>query len=201
MKDFLTQHFFKFIASIVKLIGKVHMPWTKKILRDEQIRAVMNNSKQGDILLVRAGGYLSSVLLGKFSHVAMKLNQNQIFDSKGIGVSRDDILSVLVGYTRCVVMRPRFTAEELRKAMARVSEIEATDAKHHIKYNYSLIEGNKVSKKVPDTVTCSQLQRDILNTAKPNFLDLRKRFGFMSIAPEDFYKAHSKFDEIYDTEK
>ena len=201
MKDFLTQHLFKFIESMVKLIGKVHMPWTKKILTDEQIRGVLNNSKQGDILVVRAGGHLSSLFLGEFSHNAMRLNQNEIFDATAEGVARRDILAVLIGYTRVVVVRPRFTTTEIRKAMNRIREIETSDAENNIEYNYSLVEGNEVSRKVPDAATCSQLMRDILNNAKPDFMDLRKRFGFMSIAPEDIVKATSKFDIVYDTEK
>lgn len=201
MWDWLVRLFLKIAEKIVIFLGKIHLPWTKQILKAEQIRGVLYHVKQGDILVVRAGGYFTSWLLGDFSHVAFVLNNTRIFDAKGIGVSEDDILTCLIGYTRVVVVRPRFTTIEKRKAMDRVEQLKKADQEENIKYNYSLVEGNEVSQRVPDRATCSQLVRDILNHGKENFMDLRKRFGFMSISPEDFYLAKSKFDEIYDTEK
>jgi hypothetical protein len=177
------------------------MPWTKKIMNAEQAKEILSKARAGDILVVRAGGYLSSILLGEFSHVAFILNQSDILDSTEIGVARRSILSCIIGYTRVVIVRPKFTTYEKRKSMERAKEIEAADIEENIKYNFSLVEGNDIGVEVPRKLTCSQLVRDIMNTAKPDYLDLRKRLGFMSITPEDFYKAKTKFDLVYDSEK
>ena len=201
MKDFIVQHFFKALEIVVKFTGKIHMPWTKKIMNAEQIREIISKAKAGDVLVVRSGGNFSSLLLGEFSHTAIVMNGQTILDATDIGVARRDILSVAVGYTRVTIMRPKFTATMKRKAMNRAVEIEKADEGENIPYNYSLVNGNEVSRKIPDALTCSQLTRDILNHGKENFMDLRKRFGFMSIAPEDFYKARTKFDLVYDSEK
>lgn len=201
MKDIFKQHFFKLIEKATKVLGKIRMPWTKKIMTAEQARQILNKARAGDILIVRAGGYLSSIFLGEFSHVAFVLNQNEILDSTEIGVAKRDTLSCIIGYTRVVIVRPKFTTYEKRKSMERAKAIQLADQEDAIHYNFSLVSGNEVSKEIPDMLTCSQLVRDIVNSAKENYMELRKRFGFRSIAPEDFYKAKSKFDLVYDSEK
>ena len=200
MKDFIVQHFFKALEAIVKVVGKIHMPWTKKIMNAEQIREILSKAKSGDILVVRSGGNLSSLLLGEFSHTAFVMTNQTVLDASDDGVARRDLLNVVVGYTRVTVVRPKFTTSEKRKSMNRAIAIERADQEDNIPYNYSLVEGNEVTAKVPDKLTCSQLVRDIVNHGKEDFMDLRKRFGFMSISPEDFFYAKKKFDLVYDSE-
>jgi len=202
VKDFITQQLFKFVENVVKVVGDIHMPWTSNLLKDHEIRKAMKLAKAGDVIIVLAGGHFTSFLLGSFSHAAFYLGNEEVLDATGRGVSRDDILSVMIGYNRIAILRPRFTTIQRQKAMHRALAIEREDKVNPIGYNYSLVKGNKVNKvKVPRAATCSQLVRDIINHGKEDFMGLRKRFGFMSVSPVDFLSAKQKFDLVYDTGK
>lgn len=185
---------------LVELIGKVKAPWVSGQPHGEDIKEVLDTAQQGDFLIVRAHGYLASFFLGKFSHCAYVYDSENIVDSTGIGVAKRTILDVLIGYNHIALIRPKYNKSEFKKMQKRVDEILDIDRDTPIEYNYSLVNGNK-QVKTPKVLTCAQLLRDITNAGKENYMGLRSRLGFESIAPSDFYDAKNKFKLITEIKK
>ena len=198
--DWIKRTFFNFMDWLVKTIGKIKAPWVNELLHGDEVDEVRYIAQQGDFLIVRATGWLASLFLGRFSHCAYVYDSENIVDSTGIGVAKRSISNVLIGYGRVAIVRPNFTKAEFKKMHARVNEILKLDKITPIEYNYSLVSGNK-KVKVPTNLTCAQLLRDITNSGRSDYMGLRKRFGFESITPSDYYDAKSKFKLIMEIKK
>lgn len=187
---------FRAVEVCVKFISKFRARWTKQILNGDQIEDIVASMEFGDVLLVRAGGYLSSLFFGftGFSHSAMYVGNRMITDAKSEGVSVNFALNSLVGYTRAAVMRPKLTPEELEKVHQKLLDIIELDALDNIDYNFALVNMEIRQDGAPDKLTCSQYIRVLHNAGREGFMELRKRmFFFMSVAPQDYYDARSKY--------
>jgi hypothetical protein len=202
MEPFMFQKFlFSFLSSSIKLLAHIEMPWRHDILSGDQIREILTKALPGDVLLVKCGGSFLPMLLGGFSHVAFCVEVEKIMDSTTPGVAYRDMINVLVGYTRAAILRPKFTTEEIKGAIAQAWKVRDSDSQKNIEYNFHLVENGTESsdlKAIPSALTCSQFCRYILNAGRENFLDLRKRFGYNTITPGDFFAAQTKFDVIVD---
>jgi len=97
----------RLVTWFIKLIEHWKMPWTKKILSGQEIEELMSLTQPGDILLVRAAGYFSTLLfsifrLGTYTHCVFVSGDREIVDSTGVGVSRRPMLASLIGYTHAL---------------------------------------------------------------------------------------------------
>lgn len=201
--NWFKRSFLSFVEWLIKSTNEWKLPWVKKILTGEQINEILLQSQPGDILLVRAGGYFSTLYykifkLGTYTHCAFVPSKGAISDSTGEGVSTRLMLSTLIGYTKAAIIRPPFTEEEWSRAWHMHNLIMESDAKKDIEYNFRLVEIIEDGRgdKIPDRVTCAQFISLIVNAARPNYMEPRERFGFLTISPEDYALAKSKFDLI-----
>lgn len=198
--NFFKRMFVKFVSWFIQATKDLELPWVKQIMSGEQLEEITSLAKPGDILLVRAGGYFSTWLfstfnLGTYTHAAFVSDYRRITDATRVGISERAMLSILTGYTHCALMRPKLSEDEMNKVWDKYSDVMKKDALENIKYNYELvIDGNGNS--IPDSLTCSQFVRLLLNAGCKDFLYLKKSLGFMSISPQNIYDAKSKFDLI-----
>lgn len=192
--------FLKLVGKITSLIGKIHLPWTKKILHGDSARDILEEAEPCDLILVRTGGWFSAWILDKFfgdySHAAMCVDRETITDSTEVGVDTRDMLNILIGIFRVAILRPKLRPEEKQKILEAYQWLKKLDAQDNIEYNNSLVEYEIRLDGAPDKLQCSQYMAWLLNKGRINFIEPRKRMGFDSYIPNDFYKAKTKFDLI-----
>ena len=200
--DFIKQKFLLFVEWYLQIVQHWKAPWVKKLLTGEEINEIIETAEEGDILLVRAGGYFSTFLfwlfnLGDYTHCVYVNAKGEITDSTAAGVEKRPMLATLVGYTKAVVMRPKFNAKEKGDAKYMYGQLMKKDEEKGIGYNWRLVEDTHtdgVGKMIPDSLTCAQFIRLIVNAGKSGYMELRKRFGFLTVSPQDYYAARKKYD-------
>jgi len=192
--------FLRMVGKVTRLLGKIHMPWVKKLLTGDEVREVLETAEPGDVILVRTGGHLTSWLLdhifGGFSHVAMTVDWDTITDSTEIGVDTRDMLNVLQGIYRVVILRPNILPEEMEKMTFAYQWIKKLDAANNIEYNYTLVLNEVRLDGAPSKLQCSQYVAWLLNKGREGFIQPRKRWGFDSYTPNDFYAMAKKTEKF-----
>jgi len=197
---------FKFLEKILLIVNRIKMPWTKKILSSEQIRAVLKYAKPLDLILVTAGGEATNILFrllpGKFmfTHSAMCIDPEMITDCTAKGVDDGDMLHALNGHYRVAVIRAKLGGEELGKVWDKYLEISKLDKADNIEYNYNLVEQEIRQDGAPESTTCSQYMRVLYNAGRKDFIGLKKIFKFNTVTPNNLYDL-SKFDLVYDSKQ
>lgn len=191
--------FFKTFDHILIFFSKFHLPWVKKILDGDKIRQVENTVKNGDVVLVKSIGWLTSAFFPKeYTHVSMVKEGKIISDSTPDGVRKRDILNCLVGYSKVAVVRPLFSDEEFKKLDIVHEKTLNEEASNPIFYNWFLVEigTDDNYKELPKSLTCSQWVNYLLNQVRPDFMKPYPRYGFMTTSPQDFYNARDKFELV-----
>lgn len=171
----------KFLLDIDSIGIKHHL------IHGEKIRTVLNSLESGDCILARAYAEATTTLMGgDYTHTILKTNHsNFLIDATSEGVKRRDILNAFVGVSSICVMRPKLSSV-LRQKIADRGEFYATQ---DIGYDYNFASGNK-------DMYCSEFYFNCFNDVSPKKLELRERFGCLTITPDDLSKCVRLFERI-----
>lgn len=155
------------------------------------MRRVMEVAQSGDMILIRAYGESSTLLIGQgYTHSAIRCKvKKHIIDATGKkGLAKRDILELFQGISCIAVLRLKdWTEDEMHRLMARTEHYEAKK----IPYDYGY-DSNK------EEMYCSEFLYHCINDIRPGLLNLRERFGIQTITPEDLYKARRVFDLVFE---
>jgi len=172
----------------------------KYLVHGADFRKVIEDTKEGDCILIRAFLESTTYLQGsKFTHAAMKVADKFIIDATGEGVEDRDILELMVGSSRVMVRRPKVSPDVIKEMVSEAYGF--VDRK--TPYDWSFVARSKnptplKDEKARKAVYCSEMYYWCLESASPGLLNLRERFGIMTITPDDIAKADNVFETIID---
>ncbi len=188
--NFFKRLYFDLLSTIIRIVAIgtswIHGPWTRKKSSQDDVVAIKEVVKTGDIILTHTRGEFTTLTIpGYWKHV-------EIYDGNGKTIGavapkvRKTWLENVIHKTDywCILRTKDHTTED---EMLIVTKAETFIGKYYdMRMNF-----NK-----PDRVSCSELYYHVINSIRPNYLELRKRLGFDTVTPQDIYNAKSKFDII-----
>lgn len=187
--------FLNIIYAITRFMGNLRMPYSKKLLTAEQYYHIKENIKPGDLLLSGTRGEFSNFFIpGPYTHAAVVTipdEQPLLVEAVGKGV----LSSFLIGF----VMKKDYIAlvrskEATSHQAANAAMIVQGLVGHP--YDYEFTSGNAA-------YYCSELvwfaYHKILGP-KLTFT-FRERYGRMTIAPMDFYRAKECWEVVWESSK
>ena len=153
----------------------LYKPHVHKI-KGHEIREIINNLKEGDILLRRLSRYLNTIFTpGFWGHAALYVGEGKVIHAVGEGVVYEDILD----FCRCdsvCILRLDVSKFKVKKAIHKAKEYE----KERTGYDYKFASNN-------GTVYCTELV-DLCYTgifAK----DYEEELGNNILLPEGIYNS------------
>lgn len=177
----------KLSAWISPHLGKVHLPFTRKLITSKDYRECKSVMKNGMILVTNTRGELTSAIIpGFFSHVGQLISVNDVIEATGSGVRKTDLIDFLLSRDYAVLLKPKWLSESQMEEAARIAEsLEGTG------YDYEFSADST-------QFYCSELAVYSYKQVDPNSpLELRNRMGQMTFIPEDFWRAADKFDIVW----
>ena len=177
----------KLSAWISPHLGKIHFPFSRKLITSKDYRACKSVMKNGMILVTNTRGELTSAIIpGFFSHVASIISVNDIIEATGLGVRKTDLIDFLLSRDYAVLLKPKWLSESQMEEAARIAEsLEGTG------YDYEFSADST-------QFYCSELAVYSYKQVDPNSpLELRERMGQLTFIPEDFWRASDKFDIVW----
>lgn len=172
---------------LTKKLGKVHFPYTHKLIKGPDYYRLESVIQSGDVLLSRTRGELTNLFIpGFFTHAAIARGDEYVIEAIGKGVSRTDLVSFVMTKDYVVLLRPRF-ADDVIKGKAVLWAEEQVG----LPYDYEFETSNKA-------YYCSELVATAYNKAMDGSCPFVSKdvFGEPTIEPQDFVKAKEKFDII-----
>jgi hypothetical protein len=178
---------------VLQWIGKIHSPWSHKLVTGYDYLKVRDLIKPGDVLLTRTYGELSSLIIpSHWKHAAIYLGTEMIGEATQNGVRSDYLSTFMLHKDEVKVLRPLF-----------LSDIECKEAALYalnqigVPYDFAYEETVKA-------FYCSELVRsayehawELKHAPEPFPFELRIRAGIKTVSPDDFDKATSKFGVVY----
>lgn len=130
--------------AVLKILGDVHInkhfhwipyykPESYKI-KGEIMRQLLQICKPGDILLRGYDDYLDGLLIGKWSHVGMVLNETDVIHSMAEGVFTEDILNFF-RTDRICVLRANLSEEQIKVVLDKASSMKGTPYDFRFDFN------------------------------------------------------------------
>jgi uncharacterized protein YycO len=186
----MTALFFNFVSMISFFISKIHLPWSTLKIKANGYRSILERISNGDILLSYTEGELSNVFIpGQWSHTAMFLDSEWIpgvIEATSEGVIHTDIIDFCLSKDKICLLRPTFLSESeksecLKRGVRQLGK----------PYDYAMRSDTKA-------FYCSELIWYCINNDK---FTMRKRLGQLTVVPDDFYKARTKFEVICEISK
>lgn len=174
---------------VTKAIGRMHFPFTHKEVNGLDVFSIQNALKPGAVLLTYIRGELSNLFIpGDFTHAAMVCSNKFVIEATGDGVRKKDLITFMTSKDRVVLLYPRFCDEQqMKRASMNAGELIG------LPYDFLFTEGNKA-------FYCSELITFCYEKIVPGVFTRRERFGVSTVVPNDFAKAHDKWELVWDSE-
>lgn len=189
----LTKSLLNLLHPALQWIGKIHAPYSHKIIDGGDYKRVKELIRIGDTLITKTHGELSSLIIpSKWKHAAIYYGQDMIVEATQNGVVMDYLTSFMLHKDEIKILRPTFLTADECIAAAYWAEDQIGAA-----YDFSYEDSLKA-------FYCSELVRFAYTSAwinKPDLFpfELRIRAGIATVSPDDFDKAKTKFAAIYDS--
>jgi uncharacterized protein YycO len=153
----------KYITPISKFIGKIHSPFSERLINGGDFYAITSIIKPGDIILSRTRYHLSNIFIpGYFKHSALITNKQDIIESTAEGVHLTSLYDFISTKDYIIIMRMEKIDDNIKKELVEIAlkqlgknydyEFES-DAKEfycaeliyysYLQFNYKLIEPKK----------------------------------------------------------
>ena len=103
----------KFLLPILKLVGKIHAPYAKKLIKAHHYHYAKRYLKPGYVLLSRTYGELTNLVIpGELKHGAIFCGKNRITEALGVGVVINDLADFMFSKDEIVILRPLFCDDQ-----------------------------------------------------------------------------------------
>lgn len=195
MKDNIQKFLLNFTADTSKVIAKIHAPWTRKLLEEEDFDAMIKIIKVGDQLLkigdvitTKTNGELSNPFVpGFWGHVGVYVGDGRVVQATTHGVLNTNLAWFMKDKDYLSVSRPNFLTEDQCWLLADYCKAQVGK-----EYDFSF-NTSDISK-----FYCSELYYMAIKfvTGESPF-KLKKILGQETIAPSDFYNATKLFKRVY----
>ncbi len=190
MKNFLLKIMIDISNKISPFFGKIHFPFTRKMMTSKDYRSCKAVMRNGMILITNTNGELTSMLIpGFFSHVGMIVDPNTIIEATGKGVHKTDLIDFILSRDYAVLLKPKWLNYEQMDEAAMIAV-----ANEGRPYDFEFSADTK-------SFYCSELAFHSYKMIDPSSpIELRNRMGQMTFVPEDFWRASQKFEIVWMSE-
>jgi hypothetical protein len=192
---------FYFLIPLVKIIGKITLPYTKK---DPMINfyIIKKLLRPMDIILTTSYGHLSNLFNpGKFKHALAYIGEEKgipvIIESIGEGVVKKTLVECLSTKDVIAILRPK------KNVISSNSQVNKAIRwlENQVGKPYDFVFDMNSQKRFKNFF-CSELIYFSIKHVNPETeFVLMNTFGVPTVTPADFYRAHNKFQLIYETKK
>lgn len=121
----MIEAFLRFIQPLVKLISKLHWPFTHKKITGKEYYELRDNILPGTVFLTKTLGEFSNIINpSKIPHGAIYLGGDKIkyvVEAVGDGVRMIDLVSFLTSKDTLIIVRPKFAEYEQMKLAADIA--------------------------------------------------------------------------------
>ena len=129
----------KILEPVIRFIGRVHAPFTHKLVTGDHYLELRKIIKPGGVLLSRTRGELTNVLIpGYWKHAALALSRDHVIEAIGKGVATQSLPSFMLKKDYVAYYEPAFTGEDGMRGAA-----EKAKAWLGLPYDYHFYEGDE----------------------------------------------------------
>jgi len=198
LRGFITEA----LIPVVKIIGKLHMPWTKKNVIHHYAE-IMRVLKPGHVILSTTYGEISNIFNpGKYKHAILYVGVHEfpygkypaVIEATGEGVHIRPLFECLASKDNIAIMEWKlpYTANAFKSAMVWAFKQIGKG------YDYRfLLDQGKIGMQ---NFYCSEYVYSFWHLMdSTNHFRLRKVMGTYTVIPDDFYKARSCWGLKYET--
>ena len=106
IRDFL----FQMLTPIAKVVGKLHAPYSKCLITNNDYEYLKSTLKPYDIILTRSNGELTNLFIkGFYTHATMVVNNScDVIEATGDGVHTTSLFDLLKRIDYCAVITYRY---------------------------------------------------------------------------------------------
>jgi uncharacterized protein YycO len=176
-----------FIEPVSKLVGKIHAPFSTRLITGKDFYSIQSQLQPGDILLSRIRLHLTNLFIEDFwKHAAIAINELEIIEATAEGVHLSSVYDFISTKDYICVLRLNSIFPAHLKAKAASSARKALG----VQYDYEFdLQDNEFY--CSELVDWSYQQNDI------QLVPYVESMGIKSILPSAFYRAINKLDLIY----
>ena len=170
---------YKIIAFCTKFIGKIHIPFSRKKLGEDDVNEMVACMQPGDVILTRTNGEGSTAAIpGYWKHSALYIGNGSIIDATDRGVRERPLWAMIMKTDRYSILRLKdITPDE--------ANILVNEAKTHIGKAYD----HKLQVDNDDEIFCSELVYGGVEVIRPGYLPLEDIWGFDTYTPNNIYES------------
>ena len=173
---------------ILKKVGKVHMPYSRKLITGDDYYRLKERMISGHILVSFTRGELTNVLIpGGWSHIAMYVGKDRVIEAVGKGVVETSLVDFVMtkDYVACV--SPTFCTPW---KMIEAAELAETQIGKPYDYGFDWQIGNQ------EAFYCAEFPywcySKVVPKAEMGFR-LKEVMGGLTIVPDDYMLAKKYF--------
>lgn len=163
------------------------MPFSKKKVHYNHVTYAMPRMKQGDFILTRTNGELTTLLIpGQYKHAAVYVGAGTAVEAISPSVTTNSLIDVLMRSDSFAIMRLKDCTDEEGRAIS-------FKAYQQIGKEYDF--GLKILDE--SSMYCSEVIYRCVDSVRKGYVELRYRLGYPTFTPDDCRKS-SKFELIYE---
>jgi uncharacterized protein YycO len=173
---------------ITKYLGKMHAPFSHKLVTGRDYYNAREILKPGHVLLTRTEGEFSNLMIpGFWTHAAIYDGEERIIEATGAGVVWTDLVTFLMRKDHVAVYRPDFATEYDMQHAADWAERQRGKG-----YDYEF-KGDNEAFYCSELVTAAYVA--VMREACPFIA--RPRLGQLTTIPQDICDAKEKWRMIW----
>lgn len=177
---------------VIKWVGALHVPYTKKKMKADHYYQILAAAKPGSILLSRTLGEATNLLIpGRYKHAAIVGataggGRPFVVEAVGAGVKQTDLLDFILSKDNLLLLEPQFaSAEQMIAAVLWACKQVGKP------YDYTFMSDYT-------SFYCCELTyaayKEALDGKSP--WELREYWGEPTVTPDDFLNATKKWIKI-----
>lgn len=103
----------KILGKISKKASKIHVPYTRKKVKQSEIAKALSVLRPGDMILTHVDGELTNVVLDFWSHAAAVANIGEVIEATTEGVHPTWLIYFLSHKDKFKILRPTFEFDQI----------------------------------------------------------------------------------------
>ena len=173
------------LLPVMRIIGRLHLPFTRKLVTAADYRVALPTLAVGDVLLSRCRGEVSNcVIPGFYTHAALYIGEERVLEATGAGVHTSDLVDFVMRKDFIAILNPAFASPAIEKKAAQI----AVGAEGR-PYDYGFTSSE-------DAFYCAELiawsYSEAMKPGESPF-EYRLTLGVPTVTPQDFFNAESKW--------
>lgn len=188
----IVRYILRIIYPILAFWGKLHVPWTRKLITSKDLDDIIYYLNPGDILLSYTKGEFTNLSIpSMWKHVGMIDNSSRnVIEAKGIGVIKTDLREFCLKKDKLALVRPKLGRSDRNKS--------AGFATQQVGKPYDFSFEIPERKHINESFYCSELPHWCYSKCSDTYsFKLRKILGVDAIKPDDYWNAKDHFEIIW----